>query len=620
MGVNSHLSNIPIELTKRRQWVAANIAKEPLQADGESKASVTWPGSWTTFNDARKSDLPHVGFVLTEDDPYVFVDLDVNDDAPQPAEDVPEFTEILKAFEGTYFERSTDGHGIHIVCKGTLPRGARKGNVEVYPHGRYMICTGDVLNDKKITKQQDALDKLFAELAPNDDKELNTPLNDTATNTRDQDIVAKASAAANGDKFDSLCNGDMHGYPSQSEADYALLSIIAFYTSDDAQVRRIFRHTILGKRKKAQRDGYLDRSIDRIRKSNATRPRNGAEEINGERQELSGIRFRKGNTVETQRIQWLWRPWLSKGDFHLLVGKSETGKSHCTWALAAAMTVGRYPFTEPQDVVLLADEDSTEKVVTPSLMAHGADMERVYFLDDTRGMMLLGESMEDIQVGIHGLVESGEIESLGMVIFDPVITVLSGTKSSNDPMQARQAIAPLQKFAENMRVPVLGIHHFRKDSKNLQDGILGASAWGQVARFTWRFLEIAGEWNFEDNGHTHIISARGNMIPHGTRPLLRYSIESSEADEDIALIIFDDEVGSADIDAMVDDQSTLQKPVDRAFDYLQEQLANGKEVEVATLKNECETRGISWRTMQRAKKRLAAKSVQRPDGWYWLRK
>src|SRR5690606_9115654 len=49
-------------------------------------------------------------------------------------------------------------------------------------------------------------------------------------------------------------------------ADFALLSIIAFYTRDNEQVRRLFRYSGLGKRDKATRDNrYIDAALRKIR-------------------------------------------------------------------------------------------------------------------------------------------------------------------------------------------------------------------------------------------------------------------------------------------------------------------------------------------------------------------
>src|SRR5690606_37228605 len=53
---------------------------------------------------------------------------------------------------------------------------------------------------------------------------------------------------------------------SQSEADFALLSILAYYTRDNDQVRRLFRMSQLGKRDKARKnDRYLNHARSKIR-------------------------------------------------------------------------------------------------------------------------------------------------------------------------------------------------------------------------------------------------------------------------------------------------------------------------------------------------------------------
>jgi primase-polymerase (primpol)-like protein len=55
-------------------------------------------------------------------------------------------------------------------------------------------------------------------------------------------VVEKARSAANGAKFGALYRGSTSGYESQSEADMALCSLLAFWTGGDArQMDRLFR-------------------------------------------------------------------------------------------------------------------------------------------------------------------------------------------------------------------------------------------------------------------------------------------------------------------------------------------------------------------------------------------
>ena len=100
-----------------------------------------------------------------------------------------------------------------------------------------------------------------------------------------------AATAVNADKFVGLCEGDWQalGYPSQSEADEALCSILAFYSKNNDQCIRMFRQTALGQRDKAsKRKDYLLRTMTKVRASETpaidvsalVSPLNGASAIN----------------------------------------------------------------------------------------------------------------------------------------------------------------------------------------------------------------------------------------------------------------------------------------------------------------------------------------------------
>ena len=255
------LHNIPAELRALPQWVCAHANKIPLNPRNGELASVTDPATWATFDEARRAGMQHIGFMLTSWDPYTIIDLDNKPEKPCTEEQWARHQLILNSFD-SYTERSASGNGYHIIIRGRIPAGCRRDNVEVYSDARYMVCTGNVVRPTAINDHQPLLDQLFAEMTPVATSVL-VQVDGTMT---DIEIVEMASNAVNGDKFNTLCAGDMTGYPSQSEADFALLSIIAFYTQDNAQVRRLFRMSALGKREKAvKNDTYLNFALGKIR-------------------------------------------------------------------------------------------------------------------------------------------------------------------------------------------------------------------------------------------------------------------------------------------------------------------------------------------------------------------
>lgn len=251
------LDNIPYELRLLNQWVVAGPNKMPINARTGQLASVDDPSSWSSFEMARQSGYMHVGFVLSRDDPYTIIDLD----APTNDEQIDRHRKILAAFD-SYVELSQSGKGIHIILRGKIEAGRRRDKVEVYSDGRYMICTGNILTARPISDHQATLDILVAEMPMT----VTASLVDVDAIINDEQLWDMAAKATNGDKFSRLWNADITGYGSQSEADFALLSMLAFYSKSNDQVRRLFRLSALGKRDKATRnDDYLDRALEKIR-------------------------------------------------------------------------------------------------------------------------------------------------------------------------------------------------------------------------------------------------------------------------------------------------------------------------------------------------------------------
>ena len=255
------LNNIPVELRALPQWVCAGHDKIPINPRTGQAASVTDPATWATFEEACRTGFAHVGFVLAPWDPFTIIDLDNKPEKPLTEEQWARHQKILTAFD-SYTERSASGRGYHIIVKGRLPSGVHRDNVEVYSSERYMICTGDVVRPSPINDHQALLDILYGEMKP----APTVDLTDGVSIQSDEEVLAMAMRASNADKFNSLCGGDFSDYPSQSEADFALLSILAYYTQDNEQVRRLFRMSALGKREKAVKNNtYLNFALGKIR-------------------------------------------------------------------------------------------------------------------------------------------------------------------------------------------------------------------------------------------------------------------------------------------------------------------------------------------------------------------
>lgn len=253
----TNLTNIPDELKTVPQWVCVcRDNKIPRNPFNGMNAKANDPKTWGTFDQAvsacQRFGFEYIGFEFAP--PYFGVDLDhcIDD-----VDFCDEFVETLQS----YTEISRSGDGIHIICKGTLPDGARrKGGVEMYSEGRYFICTGNIYKDeyKTVKECTDSVKFLHNKYLYTPTAASSAPVatDDAPVTMDDIDILDKAVNSKSGQAFALLYGGDWSMFPSHSEADMALCNHLAFWTGKNAeQMDRLFRKSGLMRDKWDQQRG-----------------------------------------------------------------------------------------------------------------------------------------------------------------------------------------------------------------------------------------------------------------------------------------------------------------------------------------------------------------------------
>lgn len=270
------LRNVPDEMKHWAQWIvwryedqqAKKPTKVPYCARSGRLASVTDPNTWSDFETVmsvlQTGWYAGAGFVLTKGDPFGFIDLD---DTEGDAEAFAKQAEIFNQSQ-SYAELSPSGRGLHIITKGEVPSGRRRGKIEIYTSSRYMTMTGHVHRAAPVLFEQPLMTSLYDMLGQGKSAAAYFGGFEEAKES-DEEVWNRANRAMNGDKFGELWRGNWSGmYASQSEADLALVDIIAYYTQNRAQIARMFRASALGQREKAGRDDYvnymLNKCFDRI--------------------------------------------------------------------------------------------------------------------------------------------------------------------------------------------------------------------------------------------------------------------------------------------------------------------------------------------------------------------
>jgi hypothetical protein len=286
----SFYDNIPDGLKWDAQWCLAGPDsqgkfKAPHTCNGKAifPTKITQPQGWKTFDDILEDVAQHpncgIGYVITKNDPYTCIDLDIKDAStePNPAkwttpEQVARYHKIIEAFD-SYTEYSSSGLGFHIWIRGKIGLGLKRDGVEIYSQDRFMVCTGKVYLYKEIEDRQELLSILASEISAVSDKPVSLELVEVEATESDDVLFQRAALAENGAKFQELCEGvwSTNDYPSQSEADLALMSIFTFYSKSNSQCRRMFRLTGLGQRAKATKN---DVALNRILRIIRTRQQN----------------------------------------------------------------------------------------------------------------------------------------------------------------------------------------------------------------------------------------------------------------------------------------------------------------------------------------------------------
>lgn len=250
--------------TMQKDYLTEKPDKSPRNAYSKERISVTDPASWLPFAEVINTHpvLPaQMGFCLTTDDTLMVIDMDRKPGITKEELAVQE--RILKMFP-SYTEWSVSGTGLHIILRGKIGGGIRRGSVEIYDQERYILCTGDVMTPGPILDaDKELLATLIAEMGglADDDEDQE---DDGEQTFSDDLILHKLHAAKNHEKFRDLFYRVPASAEDWSQRDASLAQMIVFYTDNKEQAIRVFMQSKLyrphgksGQTPRQYEEGYL---------------------------------------------------------------------------------------------------------------------------------------------------------------------------------------------------------------------------------------------------------------------------------------------------------------------------------------------------------------------------
>lgn len=223
--------------------------------------------------------------------------------------------------------------------------------------------------------------------------------------------------------------------------------------------------------------------------------------------------------MEQEPMEWIWRPYVPRGELTLVSGDGGVGKSFFMAYLMAEFSKGRNPDIDmsifcgqgwqPLKVLYISAEDSIEKTTKSRLVGLGANEDNidVFFYRGGWGF--------DDEI-FQSTVKANKYD---VIIFDPLKSLLTG--DYNKANEIRQELSPLLDLAHETKAAIIGIHHNNKNEfQSAAAKVSGSSefvniprnvitvvkvdntqkAFGQIKTNMPGASDIANLWHIDENG------------------------------------------------------------------------------------------------------------------------
>ncbi|MEK7469686.1 MAG: AAA family ATPase [Planctomycetota bacterium] len=170
----------------------------------------------------------------------------------------------------------------------------------------------------------------------------------------------------------------------------------------------------------------------------------------------------RADSIPAKPLAWTWPGWIPSGKPAIWVGLAGLGKTMLLCDLAARITKGaEWPdgsgFAPLGSVIIISAEDDPGDTLIPRLMAAGADLARVNFLQMVKRPD--GKTRAFTLADVEDLTKSARaLGDLRLVVVDPVSAYLGDVDSHNNA-EVRAALVACSEFAAKSGAVLLFITH-----------------------------------------------------------------------------------------------------------------------------------------------------------------
>lgn len=245
---------------------------------------------------------------------------------------------------------------------------------------------------------------------------------------------------------------------------------------------------------------------------------------------------RKGIYVSVQSLEWLWQERIPRGAITWVVGQPGNAKSLLTCDIAARASTGadwadgqKNP-NGPMKVLMCCMEDPIESVVTPRLLAHGADLRNIDFLDDKSFREKHGENLHvkrsiNLDQDMDALFEVVKTNKEYKVLICDPITGIFGNKSINKDQEVHPILQQLSTLCQDTGLVFIGVVHTPKlQTRSSTEKIAGGSAVAGKCRAAFM---LSRDPDSEDK-HDHVMTSIKTNLS-GVKNGLKYKTVPAKA-------------------------------------------------------------------------------------------
>jgi energy-coupling factor transporter ATP-binding protein EcfA2 len=310
-------------------------------------------------------------------------------------------------------------------------------------------------------------------------------------------------------------------------------------------------------------------------------------------QELKLIHF---DEIQSERMDFLWEPFIAKGKISLIQGDPGCGKTTLAIAVAAAVTRGEEVggsgvYASPADVIFQPAEDGPADTIKPKLELMGAVCSRVHAIDESERALALNDNRIE-----RAIIETGA----AACFIDPIQVYCKDMHSVNG---VRPLLKHLAGVAERTGAALVLIGHLNKHGGKSAYRGLGSIDIYAAARSVLTVGKLPSDGNLRA-----VVQTKNNLATLGKPQAFGF-------DEFRGFTW----LGGCDatVDEILRDKPKAESQFAKARRLLESILANGQPVASVEIMERAEREDISPKTLNRAKSELGVISIKRGGKWFW---